>query len=89
MTPELTAALSKAKTSPRSRTSTARISFEAQDLGASIAKARGLQPLATAIFRRTPHLTPRGPPRTTSTMRSPMSARRWLGHRILLPRRFR
>ena len=80
MTPELTAALSKAKTlaevediyrpyKPKRKTR------------ASIAKARGLQPLATAI------LTPRGPPRTTSTTRSPMPPRRWPGHRILLPRR--
>ena len=59
MTPELTAALSKAKTlaevediyrpyKPKRKTR------------ASIAKARGLQPLATAIFRQAPHLTPRG-----------------------------
>ena len=101
MTPELTAALSKAKTlaevediyrpyKPKRKTR------------ASIARARGLQPLADATLKqdanfasrwprpssaRTPHLTPRRPPRTISTTRSPMPPRRWPGHRILLPRR--
>ena len=50
MTPELTAALSKRKPSPRSRTSTARISPSADPR--QHRQARGLQPLATAIFRQ-------------------------------------
>lgn len=86
MTPELNAALSKAKTlaevediyrpyKPKRKTR------------ASIAKARGLQPLATAIFRQDAAFDPERPPRTTSTTRSPMPPRRWPGHRILLPRR--
>ena len=81
MTPELTAALSKAKTlaevediyrpyKPKRKTR------------ASIAKARGLQPLATAIFRQDAAFDPE----KAATTRSPTPPRRWPGHRILLPR---
>ena len=75
MTPELTAALSKAKTLA-----------EVEDIYRPYKpkrKSRWPRPSSA----RTPHLTPSGPPRTTSTTRSPMPPRRWPGHRILLPRR--
>ena len=72
MTPELTAALSRRKPSPRSRTSTARISPSARPAPASPRRAvcsRWPRPSSA----RTPHLTPR-PPQTTSTTRVPDAA---------------
>ena len=79
MTPELTAALSKAKTlaevediyrpyKPKRKTR------------ASIAKARGLQPLATAIFRQDAAFDPREGRRGLPQRRGPpMPPRRWPG----------
>ena len=86
MTPELTAALSKAKTlaevediyrpyKPKRKTR------------ASIAKARGLQPLATAIFRQDAAFDPERAAADYLNDEAPMPPRRWPGHRILLPRR--
>lgn len=86
MTPELTAALSKAKTlaevediyrpyKPKRKTR------------ASIAKARGLQPLATAIFRQDAAFDPEKAAADYLNDEVPDAAAALPGHRILLPRR--
>ncbi len=87
MTPELTAALTKAKTLA-----------EVEDLyrpykpkrktRASIAKARGLQPLADAILKQDAAFDPEKPPPRTSTMEVPMPPLRWRVPRTSLPRLF-
>ena len=85
MTPELTAALTKAKTlaevediyrpyKPKRKTR------------ASIAKARGLQPLADAILKQDAAFDPEKAARCVPQRRGPRrSPPRWPGRRISLP----
>ena len=86
MTPELTAALSKAKTlaevediyrpyKPKRKTR------------ASIAKARGLQPLATAIFRQNAAFDPEKAAADYLNDEVPDAAAALAGAQVLLPRR--